>query len=144
VVTVPQGPDQDAVLWARFADTVGIPAGRLRTGTDLARRLDALAATEAARLLNVARPGRLPVGLLAAVEGPAPALLEEHAGWVGEESERLVTALKDGGYDVVGDVTELRPAPAAWTDDPRRMHPVAEDVVTAQTTLLAGLLSPAG
>jgi hypothetical protein len=139
VVTVPHGPDQDAVLWSRFARTVGIEPGRLRVGTDPGRRLDALAATEAARLLNATAPGRLAAALLAAVDGPAPALLEDHAGWVGEESDRSIAALKDGGYDVVGDVTDLRPGPDAWTEDPGRMHPDAETVVRAQTALLAAL-----
>jgi hypothetical protein len=140
VVSVPQGPDQDTVLWHRFARTVGIAPGRLRVGADRGRRLDAVAATEAARLLNAGTTARLPRELLAAVDGPAPALLDHHAGWVGEESERFVEALKDGGYDVVGDVTELRPDPGSWTADGARMHPGADDVVRAQTTLLAALL----
>jgi hypothetical protein len=140
VVTVPPGPDPDAVLWHRFARTVGIDPSRLRVGADPGRGLDAVAATEAARLLNVGTSARLPPELLAAVDGPAPALLEDHAGWVGEESERFVEALKDGGYDVVGDVTELRPDPGSWTSDGARMHPGAADVVHAQTTLLAALL----
>jgi hypothetical protein len=142
VVTVPQGPDQDAVLWGRFARTVGIEPGRLRVGADRGRRLDALAATEAARLLNVATPGLVARELLAVVDGPSPVLLEEHAAWVGEESERFVTALKDGGYDVVGDVTDVLPGPDAWTTESRRMHPHADDVVHAQTALLAALLTP--
>ena len=140
VVTVPQGPDQDAVLWSRFARTVGIEPGRLRVGADHGRRLDALAATEAARLLNVATPARLHPDLLATVHGSCPALLDSHATWVGDESERFVEALADGGYDVVGDVTELRPDPCTWTTDRARMHPGAEDVVRAQTALLAALL----
>ena len=43
---------------------------------------------------------------------------------------------------MVGDVTDLRPGPDAWTEEPGRMHPQADDVVHAQTALLAALLTP--
>ncbi|MGZ5417206.1 MAG: hypothetical protein ACXWDI_08510 [Nocardioides sp.] len=140
VVTAPAGSDQDEALWGRFARAVGIESARMRAGSDTDGHLDAVAATEAARLLNVAGSRRVPPELLAAVDGVPPTLLEHHAGWVGEESERSIEALKRGGYDVVGDVTDLRPGPEAWTADPARMHPSAEDVVRAQTVLLGALL----
>jgi hypothetical protein len=140
VVTMPSGPDQDQVLWQRFARVVGVEPARLRAGADGARRLDALAATEAARLLNAAGRGGLPVGLLAGVEGPVPALDEAHAGWLADEAERAVAAVKDGGYDVVGDVTELRAGPDGWATEPGAVHPADADVVRAQTRLLAALL----
>lgn len=140
LVTVPSTPDQDRVLWSRFARTVGIEPTRVRVGADGARRLDAAAATEALRLLNLAGSRRLPLELLATCDGAAPALLEDHAGWLAEESERFVEAVKDGGYDVVGDVTDLRPAAGAWTQDRRRMDPPADEVVRAQTALLVALL----
>jgi hypothetical protein len=140
VITTPAGPDQDQVLWQRFARIVGVEPTRLRAGVDAGRRLDALAATEAMRLLNAAgRPG-LPTGLLARVGGPVPAPDEAQAGWLAEEAERAVTAVKDGGYDVVGDVTELRPAADCWAADPRAVQPAETDVVRAQTELLAALL----
>ncbi len=142
VVTVPQGPDQDAVLWSRFARTVGIEPGRLRVGADHGRRLDALAATEAARLLNVATPApAAPRPARHRATGPARrSWTATRPGWATRASG-FVEALADGGYDVVGDVTELRPDPCTWTTDRARMHPGAEDVVRAQTALLACLLA---
>lgn len=141
VVTVPAGTDQDQVLWGRFTRALGVDPARIRVGQDLGRRLDAVAATEALRLLNVAGSRRLPPHtLLAGVDGDTPALLEDHAGWLGEESERFIAAVKDGGYDVVGDVTDLRPDPGCWTAERGRMDPSADDVVRAQTALLTALL----
>ena len=144
VVTVPAEPGQDQELWSRFAQAVGLESARVRLSADTDRRLDALAATEAARLLNVAGSRRLPRELLAGVDGVTPSLLEEHAAWAGAESERFVEAVTAGGYDVVGDVTDLRPGPDAFATDRTRLHPAADDVVRAQTRLLAALLPPAG
>ena len=92
------------------------------------------------RLLNAAgRPG-LPVGLLAGVSGPVPSLGAEPAGWLADEAERAVAAVKDGGYDVVGDVTELRPAVDGWDTQPGTAQPTHAEVVRAQTEILAALL----
>ncbi len=140
VITAPAGPDQDQVLWQRFARTVGVDHSRFRPGADTGRRLDATAATEVVRLLNAAgRPG-LPLGVLAGVSGPVPALAEEHGAWLAEEAERAVAAVKGGGYDVVGDVTELRPALDGWAADPGAVQPADAEVVRAQTEVLASLL----
>lgn len=139
VVTAPAGPDQDAVVWQRVAGVLGLDTGRFRSPAPTGRPLDAIAATEAARLLNVAGV-RLPVTAAGAVTGPAPALDVRHAGWLEEEAERTVAAVKRSGCVVVGDVTDLRPAPDALTEDPARVAPPPESVVAAQTTLLAALL----
>ena len=140
VVTSPAGPDEDAVLWQRFAEVLEVDAARFRAPVAPGRRLDALAATEALRLLNVAGARRLPHDLLARVTGPAPALPARHAGWLEEEAERAVSAVKRGGYCVLGDVTELRPDVGALTDDAARSSPPPEAVVAARTEILAALL----
>jgi len=140
VVTAPTGPDEDVVVWQRLAEVLGVDAGRFRTPAPTGRPLDALAATEAARLLNQAGGPRLPRSVARTVGGPAPAVDAVHAEWLEAEAERAVDAVKRTGCVVLGDVTDLRPHPGALTEDPARVTPAPEAVVAAQTTLLSALL----
>lgn len=140
VGTAPCGADQDVVVWQRLAEVLGVDAGRFRAPAPAGRPLDALAATEAVRLLNQAGAPRLPREAARAVSGPTPALAGHHADWLEAEAERAVAAVKRAGCAVLGDVTDLRPAPDVLTDDPARVTPAPEAVVAAQTTLLAALL----
>ena len=142
VVTVPQGPDQDRTVWSRFALTLGIDPGKARTAVDGSRALQALAATEVQRLLNGHGGARLPDGLLAGLSGPVPAVPEEHRARVVEEAERAVEAVKAGGYDVVGDVTDLRPDPEAFARSDVQVAALPADVQRAQTHALASALAP--
>lgn len=139
LVTVPPGPDPDAVVWRRLAEVLGVDPGRLRAAAPIDPGLDALAATEAARLLNQAG-ARLPLAAARVVGGPGPAVAVEHAEWLEAEAERAAAAVKRSGCVVLGDVTDLRPDPRALTDDPARVTPPPESVVAAQTALLAALL----
>lgn len=140
VATTPTGQDQDVVVWQRVAEVLGVDAGRLRAPAPTGPQLDALAVTEAARLLNQAGAPRLPRALASAVGGPAPAVAAEHAEWLEAEAERAIDAVKRTGCVVLGDVTDLRPATDALTDDPARVTPPPEAVVAAQTTLLGAVL----
>ncbi|HEX4976241.1 MAG TPA: hypothetical protein VFV40_00105 [Nocardioides sp.] len=140
VVTAPTGPDQDAVVWQRVAQVLGVDAGRFRAPAPTGRPLDALAATEAARLLNQAGAPRLPHAALRAVAGPGPAVHAHHVDRLETEAERAMDAVKRTGCAVLGDVTDLRPDPDALTDDPARVTPPPDAVVATQTALLAALL----
>jgi len=140
VVTAPTGPDEDVVVWQRVAAVLGLDAGRFRVPAPAGKPLDALAATEAARLLNQAGAQRLSRAATATAAGPAPAVAVQHAEWLEAEAERAVSAVKRTGCPVLGDVTDLRPDLAALTDDPARVSPPPESVVAAQTALLAALL----
>lgn len=141
LVTAPRGDDQDRVLWARFAHVVGIDPLRAKATTDSHRGVDAVAAIEALRLLNSSADAHgLPLGLLARVAGHPPALAREGADWVQDETERAIDAVKRGGYDVVGDLDDLRPDPASWAEHPGQVTPALADVVAAQSTLLAAVL----
>ena len=92
------------------------------------------------RLLNHAGARRLPREVARAVTGPTPAVPAHHAEWLEAEAERALAAVKRSGCDVLGDVTDLRPASGSLTDDPARVTPPPEALVAAQTTLLAALL----
>lgn len=140
VVTVPGGPDQDRLLWARFATVLGVGADRHRLGADGSRRLDALAATETLRLLHLAGTLGLPTDALRAVEGPPPQLPADRLGWVEDEAARAIDAVGRGGYVVAGDATDLRPDPGAFGPPGGPLSPSAEDVVRAQTAVLASLV----
>lgn len=146
LVTVPDGPDEDRVLWERFARTIGIDPGRFRAPADTGPDLHSLAGTEVLRLLNLEagpqvdrrRPDR--VGReVAAVPGRTPAMPAVHRAWLHAESDRQVAAVKNSGYDVVGDVTELIPGPDVLTTDETRLFPVLDEVVAAQTRVLAAV-----
>lgn len=149
VVTVPVGADQDPVLWDRFARTVGIDPGRFRAAPGTAAALDSIAGSEVLRLLNVAagpRSDRARVDRvgreLAGVPGETPALPVVHTEWLLAESDRQVAAVKNGGYDVVGDITELIPEPDVIADDECRVTPSMDAVVAAQTRVLAAVVGP--
>lgn len=140
LVTVPQGPDPDRTVWARFAEVAGIDPTRARVGVDAGRALDAMPATESLRLLNVAGALGLPRDVLGRIAGPAPALSEDHAPWVHDECERATREIECAGYDVVGSLDDLRPDPASWATDPGQSSAALEDVVGAQTALLRAVL----
>jgi hypothetical protein len=55
----------------------------------------------------------------------------------------MAAAARDRGYDVHGDVADLLPGPDAFAGDDR-VKPRAEDVVRAQTRLLAAVHFPKG
>jgi hypothetical protein len=146
VLTVPTGPDQDAVLWERFARTLGIDPRRFKVGGDERRNLLGLAENEVLRLLNVESGGQVRADALervrrtlAAGSDATPALPVVHAGWLRDETDRQVAAIKDGGYDVVGDVNDLIPGADVCATDDAQVTPEAERVVAAQTHALADL-----
>lgn len=144
VVSAPAGaggPEGDVVVWHRLAEVLGVAPARLREPARAGRPVDALAATEALRLLTAAGVRRLPVAEAAGVPGPAPALPGSLLPWLEREAERWVDAVKASGCVLHGDVTDLRPDPGVLTDDPDRVTPPAAAVVTAQTHLLATLLA---
>ena len=146
VLTVPDSENQDAVLWDRFAQTIGIDPRKFKAGSDSRRVPLGLAENEVLRLLNrqtgqAGDPQRLERvrRALGAGRGTRPALSVVHAEWLSEETDRLVGAVKDGGYAVVGDTCELVAGPDALavTDD----HVIAstDSVLAAQTRTLAAL-----
>ncbi len=143
LLTAPAGPGQDRVLWQRFATTVGVDPDLAPSGAAPGPMLLSAAALECLGRLNAATgrpPGAAVLAAATRVGGPSPAPGPEHERWLRAEGERVLDAVKDAGYDVVGDVTDLRPPPAAFASDPRQVAPSAEDLVAAQTRLLAAVL----
>lgn len=130
VVTAPHSGDRDE-LWTRFTRAVGLDAHaiaresgegdevlgvveaellrRVNEIGPLAKRLtwmyDGLARLELAEWILNRRPDRRPI-----------VLPERHRQWAEQRGEETVAAIRAAGYDVVGDLDDLRPAPAAGDD----------------------------
>lgn len=122
----PPGADED-LLWHRFLRTVGVVApGAMKT---VARNNSSLDAAQSELLRRVNRRLRedlpwaqyeaevkrsLVSGHLRHTPATRPLRLPESARpWVAEHTERCIGDIVARGYDVVGDVDELRPAERA-------------------------------
>jgi hypothetical protein len=158
VVTVPRSGADPSVLWERFCTVVGIEPGlcsldvrRLNEslGTaeaELLRRVNAEVADDlsrseykrwvkrfVARRVLEPRPGQRRL-----------ALPEDELGWLRPCAEEVVAFLRGSGYDVVGDLAEVLPAPTAGSgvapDDttPEEVLDAAVDVVAALLRHVAG------
>jgi hypothetical protein len=122
VVTVPQPGSVSGLLWERFASVIGVDPTSVDTDVPVSNVSIGVAEAELLRRMNPALRERLDwptyerqvkVGLatrLAARDGSARLTVpSERRGWVSDRAEQLISGLRKGGYDVVGDLDELRP-----------------------------------
>ena len=150
IVTVPRGAAPDE-LWNRFAATVGFdPANRPVeidvknpsmgiVETNVLRRVNHLVVKEMAwPVYQSLVKNLLAVSMLATRPDKEPLRLPaEDQDWVAQKSKEMVQALRDGGYQVTGDLDDLLPATGGA--EPR--HP---DEVTDTEMLDAALYAVAG
>jgi hypothetical protein len=126
VITTPPRGSSAGVLWERFASVLGIdPATadltRARPNSSLG-----MPETEFLRRLNLALPQEVPDWFymwnvkeavahqeLAGRPGGGLVLPADRDAWAKEHAEALVAGLRDSGYDLIGDLGELLPGPAA-------------------------------
>ncbi|MDP9442808.1 MAG: hypothetical protein M3P83_00015 [Actinomycetota bacterium] len=162
VVTVPPSGADPGVLWERFCSLVGVdptayPLTQGRANTSLGT-----AESEVLRRVNAKVAGRLRDGsyhrwvnefttrrVLKKRPGQTRfALPAEEHGWVRERAEQVIAFLEADGYDVVGDLADLLPAPpspdAAAPDDVDldRALDAAADVVAALLRQLEAATGP--
>jgi hypothetical protein len=153
VITTPPPGSASGLLWQRFASLLGIDPG----GVDLTRaRPNAslgMPETEFLRRLNQALPDEIPdwfymwnvkeaIAHQALADRPREGRLVLPASrdaWAKDRAEELIAALGDSGYDLIGDLDELRPPPvtgpyAGPADQP------AERVLDAAVTAAAALV----
>jgi len=123
VMTTPQRGASPDLLWRRFAallevDPDSVDISRARANASLG-----LTETEYLRRLNAELSGEIPdwfymwtvkEGLAHATLAARPAgqrlvLPPERHAWAQQYAETLIAGLGDAGYDLVGDVAELRP-----------------------------------
>ena len=142
VLTLPEPTEPRETLWLRFADLLGIDPARCDASSSEQNESLGVVEVELLRRVNadlegfgravdrgVWIRGYLAQGKLVPRRGekfwPSPARVEE----LRARSERVVAAVKERGYDVIGDLESLR-TPAEL---PQRRHP---DTVT-DTEMLA-------
>jgi hypothetical protein len=123
VITMAPRGAGTSLLWQRLAGVLGIDPGTADTSRARPNASLGLAETEFLRRLNQALPGEVPdwfymwnvkeaVAHQALAARPAGARLvlpAERDAWAKEQAETLIAGLQDSGYDLVGDLDELRP-----------------------------------
>jgi hypothetical protein len=151
VLTVPPSGAPQDLLWQRFCSVVGLDPGRysLRvhrtyesagsTETEVLRRVnERMGEDRDVFLRRVQRPvaSRVLARRANALRGSLPAA--EH-GWLDERAGEIIGFLRDGGYEVTGDLDDLRPR----TAEPSAPAPDAVDLadaLDAATEVIAALL----
>lgn len=132
LVTVPpRGGDPDE-LWRRFVAAFGLTGLDLDLGTERSNPSLGVPETALIRRVNAAANAELPPRhyrplvrellahrtLSARTETPRLGLPPEHADWVAEVQEAWIDAVAERGYDVVGDLADLRGTPPGEWHDP--------------------------
>lgn len=126
VITVPPRGAADQ-LWIRFASVLGIDPGGFDLRESRANQSLGPAEAEFLRRVNQALPADVPfwfytrdIKRVLALEvlrsRPRNATLTlppSRAGWAREQSEILITGLRDAKYHIVGDLGELVPQPVS-------------------------------
>lgn len=153
VITVPRPDSPRSVLWQRFASVIGASSVPVDLESTRPNTSLGVAEVEMLRRLNRALPKELPAWFYTArvkdqiaqrVLARRPAedrvqLPPNRRAWAEERSEQLVDALQKSGYDVVGDLAELRPLPSLSAR--ARPHEVTDkQMLDAAVHSLASLL----
>jgi hypothetical protein len=152
ITTAPEAADP-GVLWQRFAALLEIDPGsvdltRARSNSSLG-----LPEIEFLRQLNEALPAEVPdwfymwnvkeavahQALAARPAGGRLVLPAERVGWAMEQADALVAGLRAAGYDVIGDLGELRPRPTVEPGATPADQP-AEHVLEAAVQAAAALV----
>ena len=124
IMTPPQGSG-NSLLWERFAGLLGVEPGGVDLSRARANTSLGLPEIEFLRRLNQALPAEVPdwFYMWTVKEGVAHRALAarpregrlvlpaDRDAWAKEQAEVLISGLASSGYDVVGDLDELRPRP---------------------------------
>lgn len=141
IVTLPTDSSDPKLLWRRYSSVFGVDRLRIDSSAPMRNVSLGRAETELLRQINVARdqrfrgPGRqrwtrglLASNILSDRKGSPIGLPEEAQEWVRTRTDEMLQRVRAAGYDVVGDLDDLRaPAPPApWEDDVATTDEVAE------------------
>ncbi|MFC7362343.1 hypothetical protein [Nocardioides astragali] len=151
VVVPPAGAPRDE-LWLRTAAVLGVDVDGLDTEPRLPNDSLGIVEAELLRRVNAVVPRqrrsvaltRLTKGAFARdlLAGSAPresfVLPAKHAGWVRERSEQMVATLREGAYDVVGDLDDLLPAGPRSGRTPDQTTDA--ELLAAATTVVARMI----
>lgn len=154
VITVPPRGSAPGLLWERYAGLVGIDPGSVDTSGAKSNASLNVAQVELIRRINAAVPPSMPdwfymhfvKGVLAhnmfaerTRPGQRLGLPGQWAEWAVKAADALIAALASSGYDVVGDLDDLRPAdPSVTSALPRDVDPadIVDDSIAALATTL--------
>lgn len=158
IVTVPQPGATPGLLWARFASVLGVDPSLVDTDVPMSNVSLGVAEAELLRRFNPALRRRMDwptyeqevkSGLARRLAArPSQARLTvpvRRRAWVADWAERTIAGLRAGGYDVVGDLDELRPVfdeqPVVMPGDikQRQLLQIAGECVGDLVTENAGL-----
>ncbi|KHL19279.1 UNVERIFIED_CONTAM: hypothetical protein LK11_02150 [Mumia flava] len=132
LVVLPSASTDPRRLLAQFCSVVGVSPETLDTSVDRGNPSLGYVQAELLRRVNVALGQRLAqpragyaqvakpymAHLLRDQSSPPPLLPRRVEGWCRETSERWITWISERGYDVVGDLADLRPSSSSFSDDP--------------------------
>lgn len=152
ITTPPRGVAQGA-LWERLARVLGVDPDCVDTSRARLNASLGVPEVELLRRINAALPEQVPSwfymwnvkeplahGALAARPKSGRLVLPaDRRGWASEYTEGVISGIGQAGYDVVGDLAELRLVPAAG----RATHPAeatAEQMLDAAVTSIVALV----
>lgn len=153
VVSMPPRAKPAGLLWERFASVIGVDPGVADTSRTFPNASLGMAEVELLRRVNKALPVGLPMwfyvievkeelahSVLAKRRGKAAVRLPaERLEWAEKEADRIINEVLAAGYDVVGDLDEIRPLPAA-AGGTRPGDVAAEDMLDGAVELIATLV----
>jgi hypothetical protein len=156
VITVPPPGSPPDLLWERFASVIGVSPDAVDTSKARPNSSLGLAEVEMLRSLNRRLRGdnalpqwfyaghvkeTLAHQILAARPKTARLVMpEEYEGWANEFAEKQIVGLRDAGYDIVGDLAELRPRPMGDEPRPRPKDVPYKQLYDVSLDALVGLL----
>lgn len=158
VVTVPPPGAEKGLLLERFCSVLDVdPALLDQSSVGRANRGLRLEQAEVLRRVNAGIPDDLKrrdvygdvgkrgfsVKVLGGAEGRPILLPESERAWCEELSQRYVDHVREGGYDVVGDVEDLLPRDSAFAPDEQEVseEQVAQVAVDALITMVSRQLT---
>jgi hypothetical protein len=151
VVTVPRTRTRPTLLWERFASVLGVEAAGVDTSSVRSNATLGLVETELLRRFNLRLPAEVPLWFYGGAvkehlaheilaERPRssrPTLPEDVLPWAQGRCDVVVEAIRAAGYDVVGDLDDLRaPDAVAATTPP----PTNAELLDAALDTLAALV----
>jgi hypothetical protein len=151
IVTVPPPSAPRELLLERFCQVVGIDPALVANAAPTPNESLGWVQAELLRRVNVALGGRLGhsragfgrVGkryfareVLAPMSGPRMSMPPEMAPWCQEHTDRIIATIEKEGYDVVGDLDDLRIGPTSPAMSPVTDGQIAEVAVKALADVL--------
>jgi hypothetical protein len=145
VVIRPQAGSPPEVLLERFCSVIGIEPDHLvrdvarpneslgLVQVEVLRRLNEVPAHHARWVYGKVYKRGFARGVLGEQPGRRALMPDTSKSWCRDYTDTVVEALTSGGYDVVGDLEDLRPPDSAFTDGPQSVS----DTETAAAAVLA-------